>query len=41
MKEITFLTLAEVIDIHADQIKRYGGETGIRDVGLLSSALAI
>lgn len=25
MKEILFLTLAEVIEIHSDQIKRYGG----------------
>lgn len=41
MKEILFLTLAEIIDIHADQIKRYGGEPGIRDIGLLSSAIAM
>lgn len=40
MKETTFLTLAEVIEIHNDQIQRYGGEGGIRDVGLLESALA-
>ena len=36
-----FLTLAEVVDIHADQIERYGGSTGIRDVTLLDSAIAI
>ncbi len=41
MKEIIFVTLAEVIDIHADQIRRYGGESGIRDIGLLSSAIAM
>lgn len=41
MKEIIFLTLAEVIDVHADQIKRYGGDPGIRDIGLLSSAIAM
>lgn len=35
-----FLTLAEVIDVHADQITRYGGQGGLRDVGLLASALA-
>lgn len=35
-----FLTLAEVIDVHADQIARYGGQGGLRDVGLLASALA-
>lgn len=41
MKEIIFLTLAEVIEIHADQVNRYGGEHGIRDIGLLSSAIAM
>src|SRR6266699_7070956 len=32
--------VAEVLAIHADQIDRYGGSTGIRDPGLLESALA-
>jgi len=41
MKEITFLTLAEVIEIHADQINRYGGSDGMRDINLLSSAVAM
>jgi death-on-curing protein len=36
----TFLTLAEVVEIHRDQIGRYGGRLGIRDVGLLQSAIA-
>ena len=40
MREPLFLTLAEVIEIHADQITRYGGQGGIRDLGLLESALA-
>lgn len=35
-----FLTLAEVVEIHADQITRYGGQAGLRDRGLLESALA-
>jgi death-on-curing protein len=35
-----FLTLDEVFSIHADQIERYGGEPGLRDEGLLRSALA-
>ena len=35
-----FVTLAEVIEIHADQITRYGGQHGTRDLGLLESALA-
>ena len=41
MKEITFLTLAEVLDIHADQIERYGGSSSIRHINLLSSAVAM
>ena len=35
----TFLTLDEVLALHQDQIRRYGGTPGIRDQGLLSSAL--
>jgi death on curing protein len=34
-----FLTLAEVLEIHQDQVVRYGGDPGIRDLGLLKSAL--
>ena len=41
MKSISFLTLAEVIEIHTDQIDRYGGSDGVRDMNLLSSAVAI
>ena len=40
MKEPLFLTLSEVIEIHSDQVKQYGGQTGVRDLGLLQSALA-
>jgi death on curing protein len=36
----TFLTLDEVLAIHVDQIARYGGSPGVRDLGLLQSALA-
>ena len=36
-----FLTLDEVFEIHSDQIHRYGGSLGVRDVGLLQSALAM
>ncbi|PKL35948.1 MAG: type II toxin-antitoxin system death-on-curing family toxin [Spirochaetae bacterium HGW-Spirochaetae-1] len=39
--EINFLTLAELIEIHGNQVSLYGGETGIRDITLLSSAMAI
>jgi len=35
----TFLTLDEVFAIHADQIRRYGGKGGLRDLALLQSAL--
>jgi len=35
-----FLIWDEVIAIHANQLARYGGTTGIRDEGLLRSALA-
>lgn len=39
--EPVFLTLGEVLEIHRDQINRYGGDPGIRDLGLLQSALAM
>lgn len=35
-----FLTLDDVLESHAGQIAHYGGSDGIRDVGLLESALA-
>lgn len=35
-----FLTLDEVLALHADQIARYGGSPILRDLGLLESALA-
>jgi hypothetical protein len=35
-----FLTLDEVIEIHRDMIERYGGSLGVRDTGLLESAVA-
>ena len=41
MREIVFLGLDEVIEIHSDQIKRYGGHPGIRDIELLKSAVAM
>ena len=40
MAEPLFLTLAEVIEIHTDQISRYGGQAGLRDLALLESAVA-
>ena len=35
-----FLTLEDVFFLHRDQITRYGGTHGLRDLGLLESALA-
>jgi death-on-curing protein len=35
-----FLTLDELLEIHRDQIMRYGGGPGVRDLGLLQSAIA-
>lgn len=35
----TFLTLEEVLELHQTQIALYGGTLGIRDMGLLDSAV--
>ena len=35
-----FLSLDEVLEIHEQQIERYGGSSGIRDVAGLESAVA-
>ena len=39
--DLVFLTLDEVLEIHRDQIARFGGSEGIRDIGLLNSAMAM
>ena len=41
MNDPEFLTLDEVLGIHADQIHHYGGAGGLRDLGLLQSALSM
>ena len=41
MAEPRFLSVEDVIDIHADQIERYGGSLGVRDVELLRSAIGM
>jgi death-on-curing protein len=38
--EPSFLSLEDVLEIHAAQLDRYGGQDGIRDRGLLLSAMA-
>ena len=39
--EPKFLSLSEIIEIHQDQVTRYGGASGIRDMDLLKSALGM
>lgn len=39
--EPEFLTAEEVLQIHDEQLSAYGGATGIRDQGLLESAVAM
>jgi death-on-curing protein len=34
-----FLTLDEVLALHDDQIRHYGGSSSVRDIGLLQSAM--
>jgi len=41
MPEPSFLTYDEVVRIHIVQIEMYGGSHGVRDQGLLDSALAM
>ncbi len=36
-----FLALEEVLALHAEQIRRFGGAPGLRDSALLASALAM
>jgi death on curing protein len=40
MGDIDFLSLDDVLLAHLDQVRRYGGDPAVRDVGLLESALA-
>jgi death-on-curing protein len=39
MKEPVWLTLELVVAIHENQLKRFGGPPGVRDLGALESAL--
>ncbi len=38
--KVHFIPQEVVLTIHADLLQRYGGEPGLRDAGLLDSALA-
>ena len=35
-----FLEIDDVLDLHEESLKRYGGATGLREAGLLDSAMA-
>ena len=39
MKAVIFPSLAETLELHSRLIERFGGQGGIRDMGLLESAL--
>jgi death on curing protein len=41
IQSIAFLGLDEILEIHRDQIQRYGGLRGVRDLGLLLSAVSM
>lgn len=38
-QDISYLTLEQILVIHQDQIDRYGGSHGLRDLTLLESAV--
>ncbi|HBK97666.1 MAG TPA: type II toxin-antitoxin system death-on-curing family toxin [Microcoleaceae bacterium UBA10368] len=40
MQTPEFISLEEVLELHDDQISSFGGTPGVRDEGLLESALA-
>lgn len=39
MANVNFLTLEQILAIHFDQIERYEGSHGVRDLSLLESAM--
>ena len=41
VSEPLFLAQADVVKVHVDQVERYGGQAGVRDLGLLQSAMAM
>lgn len=40
MKSTSFITLDSVLAIHDDMVEKYGGSHGIKDLGLIQSAIA-
>jgi len=41
VKAPDFLSLEDVLELHVELVDRYGGSQGVRDMGLLQSALAV
>jgi death-on-curing protein len=41
VKTPDFLTLDDLLALHADRVDRYGGALGVRDIGALRSALGM
>ena len=41
MEPPVFLEIEDVLELHADLIARFGGTDGVRDMGLLESALGM
>jgi death on curing protein len=41
VKDPDFLTLDDLLALHADRVEKYGGSLGIRDLAGLSSALGV
>lgn len=39
MEAVLYLTLQETLELHEQLIQRFGGSAGVRDLGLLESAL--
>ena len=39
MKTTEYLSISEVLELHNMTIKKHGGKSGVRDMGLLESAL--
>lgn len=37
---IAFLSIDDVLESHLFQVETYGGDSGLRDAGLLESAIA-
>ena len=36
-----FLTVEDVLELHDEQLQRFGGSAGVRDHGALESAVAV